>query len=78
MIAEMKKPVVEVIDWRGYTWSVVVRSVGRTAKFSKMVLETAYGRLTLNYLATARMDIPAVSMPIAHSLNLRHLWHCVV
>ena len=24
------------------------------------------------------MDIPAVSMPIASSLNLRHLWHYVV
>ena len=30
-------------------------------------------RLTLRSLATALVDIPAVSMPIAHSLNLRHL-----
>ena len=35
-------------------------------------------KLTFNSLATALVDIPAVSMPIACSLNLRHLWHCVV
>ena len=32
-------------------------------------------KLTLISLATALLDIPAVSMPIARSLNLRHLWH---
>jgi hypothetical protein len=32
-------------------------------------------KLKLNYLATALVDIPAVSMTIARSLNLRHLWH---
>jgi hypothetical protein len=35
-------------------------------------------KLTLNSLATHLVDIPAVSMPIARALNLRHLWHCVV
>ena len=35
-------------------------------------------KLTLHYLATALVDIPAASMPIARFLNLRHLWHCVV
>ena len=30
-------------------------------------------KLTLHSLATALVDIPAVSMPIARSLNLRHL-----
>jgi hypothetical protein len=32
-------------------------------------------KLTFNYMATALVDIPAVSMTIA---RLRHLWHCVV
>jgi hypothetical protein len=35
-------------------------------------------KLTLNSLATALVDITVVSMQIAHSVNLRHLWHCVV
>ena len=40
---------------------VVVRPVGRTVKFFKWTLEAAYGR--------ALVDIPAISMPIAHSLK---------
>ena len=31
-----------------------------------------------NFLATALVDIPAVSMSITRSLNVRHLWHCVL
>ena len=31
-------------------------------------------KLKWNVLATALVDIPAVSMPIARGLNLRHLW----
>ena len=43
MIPSVKKLDVDVLGWHGYTWSAVVRPVGRTTKFSKT---TAYGRET--------------------------------
>jgi hypothetical protein len=34
---QVKKPDVEVLGWHGYTWSVVVRPCGRTAKLTALV-----------------------------------------
>jgi hypothetical protein len=45
-------------------WSAVVNPAGLTAKFYKMVDKIAFVSV-----ATALVDIPAVSMPIAHSLK---------
>jgi hypothetical protein len=55
----------------GYMWSVVVRPVGRTTKFSKMNLDVANGR-EMNMV-----DISTVSMPIARSLKTSVALCCV-
>ena len=61
-----------------YTRSVVVKQVGRTAKFSN--LEVAHGRemyiqFSGNSSGGHSCTQHANCMP---SQNLRHLWHCVV
>ena len=67
MIQLVMKPDVKVLGCRDYTWSAVMRPFGCTTKFSKPMLEEAYGR-EINI--TFPGNIPEVSMPIAHSVAL--------
>jgi hypothetical protein len=73
-------PDVEVLGWHCYTQSAVLRPVGRTAKFSKMMLEVAYGREINIQFSGNCSGGHSCSQHINCTLpqNLRHLWHCVV
>lgn len=52
----------------GYTWSVVKRLVGCTAKFSEMTLETACSsEMNIKFTGNSSGGHPAISMPTACS-----------
>ena len=75
MIPQVKKLDVDVLGWRCYTRYAVVMLVGCIAKYSKTRLELVYvGEINIEFSGNGSVG----QMPIALSLNLRHLGHCVV
>ncbi len=80
IILEVKRLDVEILGWCGYKWSVVVRPVGCTAKFSETPLETVYGR-EINIQFTGNSSGGHSCSQHANCTlhqNLQHLWHCAV
>ena len=79
-IPQVKQPDVEVLVSRGYIWSAVGRLVGHTVKFSKTILEEAYGREINIKFSDSRSGGHSWSQHANCTLpqNLKHLWHCVV
>lgn len=67
-IMQVKKPDMEVLGWRFYAWSAVVRAVGCTTEFSEqwkwlIVVKHSIHRQQL------LVDIPAASMPTLRSVK---------
>ncbi len=69
-ILDAKMLDVEVLGWCGYTWSVVLRYFEVLPNSLKRLWRwLMVEKLTLNSQATTLVDIPAVSLPTAHSLK---------
>lgn len=78
-ILQVRKPDVEVLGWRGYTWSAVVRPIGWTAEFLETILETAYGS-EMNIQFTGNSSGSHSCSQHANCTlpqNLQHPWRCV-
>jgi hypothetical protein len=65
--------ITDVEGWHRYMWCALVRSFGRTAKFSKMMLEEAYGREISSEFYCNSSGEHSCSK---HANCTRYLWHC--